>query len=382
MRFLRLFTKGFFLTINVVLVLLFLVACLSPYLSPSHFWPISFITLAFPFLLTLLLLFFVCWLIFDYRYALLPLIAMLLGWKSISAYFAFHLPGQNKPATDTTSSITVMSYNVNQFGLYREKDSKYTRQAMLALIKKQELDIACFQDFYTSERKNDFNNREDISRDLRLPYRFFSSDFNRDGMQHWGSIIFSKYPIIAADKVKMSDGPRSESLIYADILIREKDTVRIINMHLESYRFDQKDYSAIRKIKNQEDTGLVATKNIIQKMREAYVRRSRQADIVAGFIRESPFPVIVCGDFNDTPASYTYFTIKGNLQDAFLQRGFGVGRTFSGLAPTLRIDYIFADPAFRVNSFRKINADLSDHYPVITNLTLTGSEKVSVDVNK
>ncbi|MET6999087.1 endonuclease/exonuclease/phosphatase family protein [Chitinophaga defluvii] len=369
------------MTVNFGVVLLFLVACLAPYLSPSYFWPISFITLGFPFLLLLLVLFFICWLVFDYRYALLPLIALLLGWKSISSFIAFNMPATDKQVVNNPDNLNVMSYNVSQFGLYREKDSKYTRQAMFALIKKQQLDIACFQDFYTSEKKNDFNNREDISREMQLPYRYFSSDFNRDGMQHWGSIIFSRYPIIAADKVKMSAGPKSESLIYADI-VRNGDTIRIINMHLESYRFNQKDYYSIEKIKKQEDTGLVATKGIVQKMRDAYIRRSQQADIVGDFIKQSPYPVIVCGDFNDTPASYTYFTIKGQLQDAFLKKGSGIGRTFGGLAPTLRIDYIFVDPGFRVNSFRKINSDLSDHYPVMVNLSTSGSAKAQVEVSK
>ncbi|WP_143308457.1 endonuclease/exonuclease/phosphatase family protein [Chitinophaga vietnamensis] len=380
MRFLRLFTKGFFLIINFAVVLLFLGACLAPYVSPAWFWPISFLTLAFPFLLGLLVIFLIGWLFFNYKYALLSFIAMLLGWKSINAFIAFNMPSGNKPGPPD-ATITVMSYNVSQFGLYRERDSKYNRQAMFALIKKQEPDIACFQDFYTAERKNDFNNREDISKEMNLPYRFFSSDFNRNGMQHWGSIIYSKYPIIASDKVKMSVGPLSESLIYADI-VREEDTIRIVNMHLESYRFNEKDYNAIRKIKNQEDTGLVATKSIVQKMREAYIRRSQQADIVGDFIRQSPYPVIVCGDFNDTPASYTYFTIKGGLQDAFLQKGWGIGRTFAGLAPTLRIDYIFASTDFKVNSFRKINSDLSDHYPVMANLSITGNGRAEVEVNK
>ncbi|WP_218155261.1 endonuclease/exonuclease/phosphatase family protein [Chitinophaga sp. YR627] len=296
------------------------------------------------------------------------MLPVVIGWKSISAFIAFNYPSSGKQFASPSGSLTIMSYNVAQFGLYREKDSKYNREAMFALIKKQELDVVCLQDFYTSEKKNDFNNREDISREMKLPYRFFSSDFNRDGMQHWGSIIYSRYPIIRSDKLKMSYGPRSESLIYADI-VKNGDTIRIINMHLASYRFNERDYRSIEKIKKQEDTGLVATRNIVQKMRDAYVDRSKQADIVSAFIRTCPYPVIVCGDFNDTPASYTYFTIRGDLQDAFLRKGSGIGRTYAGLAPTLRIDYIFTDKSFKVNSFRKINSTLSDHYPVIANVS-------------
>jgi endonuclease/exonuclease/phosphatase family metal-dependent hydrolase len=357
------------LTAHVIIVLLFCVACLSPFVSPERWWPISFITLLFPFLLLALIIFFFGWLPFDFKCSLLSVAAVIIGWKSVSAFIAFNLPSAKNQTYEPPGSLHVMSYNVSQFGLYREKDSKYNRQAMFELIKKQALDVVCFQDFYTSERKNDFNNREDISTEMQFKDRFFSSDFNRNGNQHWGSIIYSKYPIINADKLKMSEGPLSESLIFADI-VRGADTIRIINMHLASYRFNEHDYHNIEKIKKQKDTGLVATRNIVQKMRDAYVGRARQADVVSAFIRTSPYPTIVCGDFNDTPASYTYFTIRGELQDAFLRKGCGIGRTFGGLAPTLRIDYIFANNQFTINSFRKIDSDLSDHYPVIANLSL------------
>ncbi|GEP95235.1 endonuclease/exonuclease/phosphatase family protein [Chitinophaga cymbidii] len=369
MRFLRLFTKGFFLIVNIVTVLFFLLACLAPFISPVRFWPISFLTLGFPFMLVILLLFLIFWLVFHPRYALIPLLALLIGWKSVSAFIAFRWPSSWNTNDKPEGSFNVMSYNVALFGLYAQKNSRPTREAMFRLIKAQKPDILCLQDFYTSEKKDDFNNREDISEEMKLPHRFFSSDFNRQGSQHWGSIIFSRYPIIQSDKVKMSPGPMGESLIYADI-VRNGDTLRIVNMHLESYRFNAQDYQSIEKIKKQEDTGLVAAKGIMNKMRDAYIRRSRQANIVADFIKTSPYPVIVCGDFNDTPASYTYFTVKGALQDAFLRKGSGIGRTFSGLSPTLRIDYIFADKRFSVNGFRTLHADLSDHYPVITNVTL------------
>lgn len=354
---------------NVVTVLFFLLACLAPFISPVRFWPISFLTLGFPFMLVILVLFLIFWLIFHPKYALLPLMALVIGWKSVSAFIAVRWPSSWDTNDKPENSISVMSYNVALFGLYTKKNSRPTREAMFRLIKAQKPDILCLQDFYTSEKQDDFNNREDISAEMNLPYRFFSSDFNRQGSQHWGSIIFSRYPVIRSDKVKMSPGPMGESLIYADI-VRGKDTIRIVNMHLESYRFNAQDYQSIEKIKKQEDTGLVAAKGIMNKMRDAYIRRSRQANIVADFIKTSPHPVIVCGDFNDTPASYTYFKVKGSLQDAFLRKGSGIGRTFSGLSPTLRIDYIFADKRFTVNGFQTLQSDLSDHYPVISNLTL------------
>ncbi|MGX5818264.1 endonuclease/exonuclease/phosphatase family protein [Chitinophaga lutea] len=352
----------------MITVLFFLLACLAPIISPVRFWPISFVTLGFPFLLAVMVLFLIFWLIFHPRYALIPAVALLIGWKSVSAFVAIRWPSEKNATLRPEGSFTVMSYNVALFGLYAQKDSKPTRAGIFELIKSQYPDVLCLQDFYTSEKQDDFNNREDISREMALPYRFFSSDFNRKGSQHWGTIIFSRYRILQSDKVKLSTGPLGESLIYADIL-RNGDTLRVVNMHLESYRFNAKDYESIEKIRKQEDTGLVAAKGIVTKMRDAYVRRARQASIVADFIRTSPHPVIVCGDFNDTPASYTYFKVRGNLQDAFLRKGSGIGRTFSGLSPTLRIDYVFLDRSFKVHSFHTIHSSLSDHYPVVTSIS-------------
>jgi endonuclease/exonuclease/phosphatase family metal-dependent hydrolase len=157
-----------------------------------------------------------------------------------------------------------------------------------------------------------------------------------------GCIIFSKYPIAGAGKVKY---PVAESLIYAD-LVKGKDTIRVFNTHLQSFKFKEADYSDLERIRVQDDEGLRASKN------------------------KSPYPSIICGDFNDVPNSYTYFHIKGIWQDAFLKKGFGVGRSFIALAPTLRIDYILANGDFTVKLFDMVDEGLSDHIMLVSDLQL------------
>ena len=85
-------------------------------------------------------------------------------------------------------------------------------------------------------------------------------------------------------------------------------------------------------------------------------------------IKASPYPAVVCGDFDDIPNSYAYFTVKGDLQDAFLKRGSGFGATFRRISPTLRIDYIMADRRFSVKQYTRIKVPYSDHYPIIADL--------------
>jgi endonuclease/exonuclease/phosphatase family metal-dependent hydrolase len=148
------------------------------------------------------------------------------------------------------------------------------------------------------------------------------------------------------------------------------DTIRVFTTHLQSVQFRQKDYEALSEIQSAEDSLLANSKTVLSKLRKAMNLRSSQADIARKILDDSPYPTIFCGDLNDTPNSYTYFTIRGEMQDAFLKKGFGIGRTFSSLSPTLRIDYIFTDDRFRVKQFTRVVKYLSDHFMIMADVEL------------
>lgn len=369
MYLLRLLTRKFLFIINIIVVVGFLLACLGSSVGPGRFWPLSFLGLAFPYILVVVLAFFLFWLIFHTRYSLVSLGTMILGWKSIAALFAFH-PFAAPFTTEKNRAMTVMSYNVRYFKDFDFSPARNAalRQKILDLIKKQQPDILCLQEFYTSENPNDNDNKADLSFELGLPYRFFSSDHNYEN-NHSGVILFSKYPIIHKEKIKLLDDDSGESAIYADVVTHPGDTIRIFTLHLQSIYLSHKDLTGIKKVKMQEDTGFAASRVILGKLRKAFVKRGRQAETMASEIKKSPYPVIVCGDFNDTPNSYAYFKIRGSLQDAFLKKGFGLGRTYSGISPTLRIDYIFASADFTIHSFKSVKRALSDHYPIMTEIS-------------
>jgi endonuclease/exonuclease/phosphatase family metal-dependent hydrolase len=158
-------------------------------------------------------------------------------------------------------------------------------------------------------------------------------------------------------------------MIYADIL-KGGDTIRIYTTHLQSFKFKKEDYTDLEKIKDQDDENLAASKSILRKMKLAFSRRGIQANMVRDEIDKSPYPSVICGDFNDVPNSYAYFHIRGERQDAFLKKSFGIGRSFIALAPTLRIDYILPDKRFEVKQFDMVDEDLSDHIMLVTDLLL------------
>ncbi|HEX5024609.1 MAG TPA: endonuclease/exonuclease/phosphatase family protein [Agriterribacter sp.] len=377
---LRIFIRRFLLIVYFIVVAFFLAACFSPFLNPSTWWFFGFLGLIFPYLLVTLLLFLIYWLFLRSRWSLLAIASILLGWKSVSAVFAFHI-GRSFNKEKEASALRIMTWNGRGFYPSAEKVTREILnnhlEGMFGLIKTFNPDILAIQEFSFIERAKRFDNLSYLIK-MGYPYYYFSYDFVRDKQHYSGTAIFSKYPIIdsAKTQVPQSKGDNVESLLSADVLFNS-DTVRIFTGHLQSYRFMQRDYSDLSKIKSDPDERLDASKNIIRKMRVAFEKRGLQADMIRNKLDESQHPEIFCGDLNDVPNSYAYFTVRGNKRDAFTAKGFGFGQTYYSFSsnfmrrlPTLRIDYIFTDPRFKIKQYTRVPSLLSDHIPLVTDVQL------------
>jgi endonuclease/exonuclease/phosphatase family metal-dependent hydrolase len=365
---LRLFTKKFVIWANVMAVALFLLSCLIPLLHPQQWWWVSLMGLAFPFLLFVVICFLFGWLILlKFRLTLISLSALILGYKSIGVFIAFNAPSSFEVKKEA-KTIRVVSWNVARFIELTRNNNRgsLTRKKMLALLAEQKADVLCLQEFYTSDNPAYYDNITSIRKQLGYPYFYFSKD--RDGdLNYYSSVIFSRYPIIDSGLIRFPRPSQPEILLQADIQAGNS-VIRVVTTHLQSQRFDKQDYRRIEKIRDREDSLFYQFIPIVGKLKRGVVIRSVQADIIASLVADSPYPVVLAADLNDVPNSYTYFTVRGSLQDAFLQKGYGLGRTFRGLSPTLRIDYIFADPRLRVRQFKRVKKDYSDHYMLVTDL--------------
>jgi endonuclease/exonuclease/phosphatase family metal-dependent hydrolase len=367
---LRLFTKKFVFSANVLAVALFLLSCLTPLLHPQQWWWVSLMGLTFPFLLFVVIAFLVGWLVLlKFRLALLSLSALLLGYKSIGVFIAFNAPAAFEVKKDS-KSIRVVSWNVARFIELTRNNNRgsVTRKKMLALLAEQKADVLCLQEFYTSDNPAYYDNLSSIRKQLDYPYYYFSKDLDGD-LNYYSSVIFSRYPIVDSGMVRFPRPSQPEVLLQADIQT-DGGVIRVFTTHLQSQRFNKQDYLRIEKIRDREDSLFYHFIPIVGKLKKGVVIRSLQADMIASLLADSPHPVILAADLNDVPNSYTYFTVRGTLQDAFLQQGYGLGRTFRGLSPTLRIDYIFADQRFAVQQFKRVKKDYSDHYMLVTDLQL------------
>jgi endonuclease/exonuclease/phosphatase family metal-dependent hydrolase len=320
--------------------------------------------------------FFIFWLFFTSRkYALISLVALIIGWQSIHAFFAFDIH-KRFISQKSSNAFRILTWNVRGWDAFtsRKIGSSGHLPKMMDFIRLQNPDILCFQEFFEPKKvKGLSSNISFITHELNYPYYYFSADYTRfDGLYEFGVAIFSRFPIMDSLKIKygVSDPKKSpESLLAADLDIHGK-SVRIFTTHLQSVLFHGKDFRNVEIVKNVDDSVLEASMSLIKKLRIAYERRRLQAELVRDQLDKSPNPAIICGDFNDVPNSYTYFHIKGSLDDAFIKKGFGIGRTYVNISRTLRIDYILLNNQFKVLQCAKFAVPYSDHHPVIADVEI------------
>jgi endonuclease/exonuclease/phosphatase family metal-dependent hydrolase len=372
-------TKAFFLRLLFILNLFaagaLVLALLSFYISPVDFWMLAFAGLSLPIAILSNLVFASFWLFVYPRRAGISLIALIIAIPEYGNIFQFRAKSdleEFQEASEQDSNIHILSYNVRLFDLYNWTENKTTRNEIIELIHNENADIICFQEFFYEE-SGVFNTLDTLKEIQKATNVHIAHTAHVKKINHWGIATFSKYPIVTKGVLEFPDSTDNIS-IYTDIKAFG-DTLRIYNLHLESIRFRSEDYKALKKFTGNEDqTKLGGPQQIVGRMRKAYIRRARQTKVIEKSISASPHPVIVCGDFNDPPSSYTYHQISSNLEDAFCQKGSGIGTTYVGLIPFLRIDYILYSPeVFSTNAFRVIHEKLSDHYPIAGNLRYNAS---------
>jgi len=342
--------------------------------NPSHFWYLAFTSLAFPILFILNLVLVVVWIFRGRKMVWVPLVAILATAFNIPAMAQWNPFSEKQDFVEGQSEeIKMMSFNVRLFDLYNWSHNEETKAKIFNLFESEQPEILCIQEFYSAEIKKQQNVKMimDIL-NFKSSHVEFPITINKH--DHYGIATLTKFPIVKKG-VLYFDQKTANICIFTDINVGT-DTIRVYNCHLQSVRFGEKEYKFLESIgndKEDEPTGeeaAVRTRNILSRLKHAFVQRSQQVDMIAQHIRNSPYPIIICGDFNDTPTSYTYKTISEGLSDAFRESGNGFGTTYAGPIPGLRIDYILHSPQINSYDFRVGKQKLSDHYPVSATLVV------------
>ncbi len=356
------FFSGLLLLLNGIVVILLLLAYAAFHISPAAVPYLAFTGLAYPYILLANLIFILFWIIRRIKFAIIPLIIVLLGWNHMGRLFQW----SGKEAIQD-EGIKVISYNIQNFIKYNTSSTKYLKDfanqdRITNWLAEQSADIVCLQEMLY-DRDNYEQFAAQLGKLIHCPNNYHENYYQTSRNKLDAIAIFTRFPVIDTGHLVYDDKSIG---IYTDLVIGE-DTVRLYNLHLASIHFRQEDYDFISELSTQQEQDKIKTgsRQIIEKMNLAFEKRALQAKVIEMEIEQSPYPVILCGDFNDTPNSFTYNRLTQNLKDAFVESGHGLGTTYAGENfPDFRIDYILHDAHFKSAGFERSKIELSDHYPV------------------
>ncbi|PVX51998.1 endonuclease/exonuclease/phosphatase family metal-dependent hydrolase [Balneicella halophila] len=332
--------KRLVLLLNIVCVLGLLMAYLSPYIPPTVWYIPQLFGLFYPYFLFFNVCFLTFWLVFKRTYAIYSFITILMGFGFISRVYKWN----DIPVPESNEVIKLLSYNVKKFGTSSEGKT-VNPKPLFEFVSQQNADISCFQE-YSNSRYVKYG--KSVLEDL-YTYAHFNGEL----------ATFSKFPILKKQNISFCKNHYAKGII-TDILI-EKDTLRIINVHLESNQLSSKNKKDLEEVVNKKQ-GFEKLRSIAGKLKRASFHRVIQVEKIVDIVEESPYKIIVCGDFNDIPLSYSYGRINKLLDDSFVEAGENFGLTFSEGNINVRIDYIFSKTPFYKHEAHSIKH--SDHKPI------------------
>lgn len=293
------------------------------------------------------------------KWLFLSAIVIVLNYSNFTAYFGNVNADDNVEQAD----LKIASLNTQLFGYFdaSKKNRPDWEKDVVRTINQLDPDVLCFQEFL-SMGKFDLDY---FKKKLNYPYAHFKvlKDGRKKGT--FGMVVFSKFPIIKTGGIEFSQYTGNMGA-WIDVEVKNK-IVRVMNVHLQSIRFSRADYRIIEN--PQEELKIEQSKTILRRIKNAACIRADQIDVLMNQLKNSPYPMILCGDFNEPPVSYGYGQVSKLLNDIYTQTNFGIETTYTGKFPAYRIDYIFADPSIRALEYSSKIVP-SDHKLVFAKLKL------------
>jgi endonuclease/exonuclease/phosphatase family metal-dependent hydrolase len=274
-------------------------------------------------------------------------LVLLMGITFINKFYKF----STKEFPESEKNFSVMSYNVRLLNLFKWINRDDVPEQILSFINEKNPDILCIQEF---------SNSADI--DLKVyPHKYIVMAGDQIKT---GQAIFSKFPIINEGNIVFPNS--NNNVIFADIK-KGKEIIRVYNMHLQSIKISP-DVTEINDDINVMDQS--KSQKLLRRISKAFKQQQQQAELFKEHKMDCDYPLIICGDMNNSAFSYVYRNIKGKLRDTFEEAGKGFGATYKFRYYPARIDYIFADERMKVKQFESFSDfENSDHYPIMAKLS-------------
>ncbi len=333
------------------------------WVSPAVYGFMSVMGLLVPVFFVLNFLCLLYWVIRWRSGVWLPLVIFFVGVWGVGLFFRPDLTRDYGDVGADRSLVGVMSYNVR--GMMSSSPGGGMRSSMrevAGVVDSLRPDVLCVQEFQATSR-NPAGRFEGM---IGAAYHYKVKRLGDGGEYGWGNAIYSKFPIAGSGHLDFEG--TNNSILWADVAVG-RDTVRVFCVHLQTTSIKSGDEEYLAGAEFVEDDG-EGVRRIVGKLSRNYVIRAGQAEALAGAIAASPYGVVVCGDFNDTPSSWVYRVVSRGLRDGFREAGQGFGYSYRGFYGLLRIDYVLHSPVFECVDYGSPSFDYSDHNPVFVRLRL------------
>ncbi|GAB6012888.1 endonuclease/exonuclease/phosphatase family protein [Viscerimonas tarda] len=345
---------------NVVAMLFLFMACLSWYVSPEKMIVFAYAGLAFPFILAINVAFVVFWLICrKWRFLLVAVAALLLCIKPVTTYFPLNVGKKEFPE----GSIKFLSYNVMAFKWHEDLNKPNEDNQVIEYIRNSGADIVCIQEYVALKNLSKANMKNIHKRLKNYPYYSVVNLRPEEKAYTYGVACFSKYPIISSKDIPY-ESDNGSALFKLNI---NGKIIAVVNNHLESNGLTEEDRELYNKFLKETSSVKIddIANNIRQRLGHAFRKRASQAETLEACIKEQDADgMIVCGDFNDTPISYAYHKLKGDLIDSYVENEFGPRITYHENHFWFKIDFILHSSNIKSYNCTIDKVKYSDHYPV------------------
>jgi endonuclease/exonuclease/phosphatase family metal-dependent hydrolase len=344
--------------LNLWVVFLTFLSYAAPFISPAKVSLFLFLGLAFPWLLLANVIFILLWATSRMRFWWFSTATLLLGWTHLTAVFGVNFWKNTEGSPKTENTVRVLTYNVMGFSTPYQKDKFAAKRELDKFFKQQNADIVCI------EEGGELN--EYYIKDLATFFPNISAYPYQSRQKGNELLIFSRFPIV--EEGKLDSAKTGNGCNFADVQIGQKK-IRVFVLHLTSNKVSGMADDLAKKGEITDDDSWLEAGRMLKRVRRTGILRTRESEYIAANIQQSPYPVIVCGDFNEIPVSYAYKTISEGLSDAFRQSAFGFSSTYNGTIPALKIDNILMSPTIEAQNCKIHSVKFSDHYPMTADLT-------------
>ena len=351
---LKAFTVRLIAGANVATVLVMLLVGYSDRLNPADHPLLSTLGMTLPVFLLINLVFLFFWLVFKWRMVWISVLGLVLAYVPISIYMPLN-SSQDIPE----GALKIISYNVCAYGGNFKYDDGFEK--VRDYLVEEKPDIVCIQEDIDTWRRYVFLHYEKT-------FAYNDTMVIANNPQSYNALgIHSKYPIIHRERIaypSKSNGSVAWWLKVGD------DTLIVVNNHFESCHLNKDDraqYLQMIKGKMPRDSVREESKLLLVKLAEANAKRSGQIRTVRQYaLDHGQYPVIVCGDFNDSPISYSRHAMAEVLTDCYATTGKGIGLSYNQKAFSFRIDHFFCNDRLQPYCCEiDGKMDASDHNPLI-----------------